>query len=235
MLKARGVLPLGAHGEDIFERVHDRARRIAGVLRNHTGGQEPEDPIAVDLTVGDTRIVGELSGLYPVGRVACGYSKLNARTRVDVWIHHLVLQGFEELPRRSVAIGPPFRRDGQEPDVKHYRTVPDAQDRLAELVALFWAGQRAPLPFFPDAALSFLWDDRKRNVDPDVKARWAAQSARRNYYGRYGAARSPWVQQVFGGVDPIAEDFVVDTGEGPVDFRMLARTVLNPALDREGR
>jgi exodeoxyribonuclease V gamma subunit len=234
LLQARGVLPLGAHGEDLFEGIHEMARRIAGVLRTHTGDQPPRDPVPIDLLVGDTRLTGEIGSIYPVGRMACGFSKLNARARVDIWLHHLVLQVLPEVPRSSVGIGPPFSRKGREPDVRLYRPVPNAHERLEELIALFWAGQRAALPFFPDAALSFLWDDRKRNVDPETKARWAAQSARRTFFGRYGSSRNAYVSQVFGGVDPIAPDFRVDTADCEVSFAGLARTVLGPALDHEG-
>ena len=233
LLRARGVLPLGAHGEDLFEGIHDMARKIAGVMRTHTGGQAPRDPVAIDQMVGDTRLTGEIAGIYPVGRVAAGYSKIAARARLDVWVHHLVLQTLPDAPRRSVAIGPPFKRDGTDPDARQYRPVPAAQERLQQLVSLYWAGQRAALPFFADAALSFMWDDRRRDVDPELKARWAVQSARRSYFSRYGSSRDPWVQQVFGGMDPVADDFVVDTGDGIVTFAQLARTVIGPVLDHE--
>jgi exodeoxyribonuclease V gamma subunit len=232
-LRGEGRLPLGVHGDAIFSGIYAMARQIVSVASQCSGGATALDPVAVDLQIGDTRVTGELRSVYPKARVAFGYSKLNARGRIDVWVHHLALQLMPELTDQSVAVGPPFGLRGKSPDTRRYRPVAGAERHLRDLLDLYWAGQRAPLPFFPDAALSFLWDDRKRNVDPDKKARWAIQSARSKYYGRWGSSRSSWVQQAFGGVDPIAADFTVDTGEGVFAFADLARRVLGPVLDCE--
>ena len=117
-------------------------------------------------------VTGALRGLWDGGLVRTSYGRVRAKGELSVWVEHLVLQCVAPPghSRRSVLVG----RGGDDqtgPYVVVLRPLPSdavATQRLAELVRLYWLGQRVPLPFFPESARAYLHRLRERRGSPDA-------------------------------------------------------------------
>lgn len=228
LLRAMGLLPLGAAGDSMYDALATDADPIAEVTRRLRQGARLRN-LPVDLTLPQLRVTGQLDARWPDGIVRAQYGVVRPKHLLSAWIHHLVLCaiGPSDQRLRSVLLGRPDKAGGAQ--ICRLRPVDDAHARLQDLARLYLAGQQRPLLLFP--ATSYAYARALR--EPDATPKQARISARQAWEGRgYGERDDPHLGRIFGDVDPLEEGFsLLSPPMVGGDFASLARRVFGPLLD----
>ncbi len=228
--RASGVLPFGTPGHLLYETIEEQAHCVELAARRYReGGRLP--PLEVDLEIGDTRIGGALGELWQCGQLRVQYGKLKARQRLSTWTRHLALQLVAPAgyPRSSVVVA---RADDGSAEV--LGLVPVEQERARELlfdvVELYWLGQRAALPLFPESSLAYVEALAKRSGEPDAEQQALRQATLEFNKKANGAeAQDVYIQRAFDGYEPLG-DSVPGAEAALPGFAELARRVFEPML-----
>jgi exodeoxyribonuclease V gamma subunit len=245
ILRARGDLPPGSIGTALFEDIAAEARALTTAARQF--GERRTNPLPIRMTVGGLSIVGALRDLREGAQLCLSYSKLRAKAQLAAWIKHLVLLNMQEsgLPNRSVVIGRAIDGDGIA--AWQFGDVDDPRQHLENLLLIFKAGERLPLPLPLDIALKFVEDTQpvgaaapskgKRTKTAKTMDEAAAIEKAREKYGPkrasvYSASDDLYFQLAFRGGDLFATGGMATTPELQpyADFRALARSVFMPLL-----
>ena len=189
----RGVLPPGQLGWRTATEVRDQARQLAVAALTHRQTPPTAHDVEVDLGAG-RRLTGTVSPVYADRLVTVGYSRLGPRQLAESWVRLLALAASD--PGQSwtaLAIG--RGRTGR-PAQRLLGPVPGtAADLLRDLVAVYDAGRREPLPLplktshawaaarlageDPRAAAEAAWKTRKypgEDADPAHVRVWDAHA-----------------------------------------------------------
>jgi exodeoxyribonuclease V gamma subunit len=147
----RGVLPPGRLGWRLANRVLAQAHPVADLAETLRAGRRGEAlDVAIDLGKGRL-LTGTVADVYGDRVVRTSYSRVGPKHWIDAWIPLLALCA--SRPTRSFSAGSVGRgakgRRG-EPDQATARvvwgTVAEAQTLLSDLVEMYDAGMREPLP-----------------------------------------------------------------------------------------
>ncbi|MEZ0577249.1 exodeoxyribonuclease V subunit gamma [Nocardioides sp. MH1] len=230
--RRRGVVPPGALGDRLLQKVAGRAKPLAREALAHTGSAPRTVDVDVDLG-GGRRLRGTVPEVHGDLLVRVSYSRLGPKHRLHSWIKLLALTASDaDRPWRSLTIG---RAEQARADLDVSRLAPldhRATDWLRELVAIRDQGLVEPLPLPLKTSLKYA---RARRTHTDASAaldRADFQSWR--YDGRFDGERlEPEHVLVWG--DKAALPGVGEPGEGeePHRFGALAMRVWSPLLESE--
>jgi exodeoxyribonuclease V gamma subunit len=193
----RGTLPPGQLGWRKATEIRDQAAMLASVALQHRHA----DPAAfdVDIDLGNRRLTGTVSQVFGDRLVSVTYSRLDGKHLLESWIPLLVLIAHD--PSRdwsAVCIGRPKR--GTTPRQEGLGRPHDvAVNLLADLVAIYDAGRREPIPL--PIKTSYAWAvARNSGEDPirDATYRWKS--------GNYpGEDEAPAHVRAWGRYAPLAD------------------------------
>jgi exodeoxyribonuclease V gamma subunit len=226
LLRAMGLLPLGAAGDSLYEAIALDTDPVAAVARRLRVDRRLPN-LAVDLSLPTLRVVGQLDRRWRAAMVRAQYGLVRAKHLVDAWIRHLVLCTVapDDQALRTVVVGRPERPGGAR--VCRLRPVEDARERLDELARLYVAGQQRPLLLFPRSSLAYVQALNEGKDDGEAR-----MAARAEWAGRsFGENEDPHLARIFGDLDPLTEGFSLL--EPPLvggDFASLSRRVFLPLL-----
>lgn len=163
----RGTLPplrLGWRKADSISRI---ATELAGVAQGYQRTQARAHDIAVDLGDG-RRVTGTVNRVFDDRLVEVTYSKLAAKHMLAAWVSLVALAvGKPDRRWTAICVG---RGDKDTVGVCCLHTPTDPRAVLNDLVALFDAGRREPLPL--PLKTSYAWAQRRhRGKDPVKFAR----------------------------------------------------------------
>lgn len=168
----RGTLAPGQLGWRKAKEIRDQADLLASAAQHYRQGDPRAYDVDVDLGCG-RRLTGTVSPVYGERLVSVTYSKLDGRHLLESWIPLLALSA--HLPRgdwSAVCIGRP--KKGSRPRVEGLGpSHDDAVELLRELVAIYDAGRREPIPL--PVKTSFAWAAARHcGDDPEREAqfRW---------------------------------------------------------------
>ncbi|MDD2769940.1 MAG: exodeoxyribonuclease V subunit gamma [Methylococcus sp.] len=213
--QAGNEYPQGQLGELLLKgelaRIRDYAERIAEFSR-----EAPLEPLPGALVFeieGETwTLSGALGQVRPCGLVRWRYDDTRPADYLTGWLDHLFLNA---MAARGVEPATTWiSRDGE----YRLQPVPEAHERLRELVALYRAGLRLPLHFFPKSAWVCalkLREGESEAAEREARKRWEASD-----YSRGESADPAYRQALRGQADPLDGEF----------FR-TAETVFGPLLD----
>jgi exodeoxyribonuclease V gamma subunit len=146
LLRAQGLLPHGKPGDLLF----------AGEAKTTQAFFDSIQPLpelrreAFSLPLGEFTLSGVVGQLDGDGRKVYPLGKLSYWQWLDIWLHHLALNTLEEstCPHHTFIFSPE----------KNYQLQPvsDAREQLEQLLAWYWQGLQAPLPFFPKTGLKVM-------------------------------------------------------------------------------
>jgi exodeoxyribonuclease V gamma subunit len=168
----RGTLPPGRLGWRSATEIREVARRLA--ISAHPHRQVSPQAFDVDVELGGgRRLTGTVPGVYAYRLVSVSYSRLDAKQLLTAWVQLLALSANDDDHNwTGLAIGRP--RSGSTPATRLFGPVgPDARALLADLVSIYDAGRREPLPL--PLKTSFAWcQARRTDEDPMIAAgrRW---------------------------------------------------------------
>lgn len=231
LLRAMGLLPLGAAGDSLYEAIALDTDPIAAVARRmRVGSRLPN--LSLDLSLPTLRLVGQLDRRWPTAMVRAQYGFVRAKHLLDAWIRHLALCALrpDDQAPRTVLVGRPTRPGGAR--VCRLQPVADAEQRLDELARLYLAGQQRPLLLFPRASLAYVQTLRDKHDEAEARLAARGEWADRSF----GEGEDPHLARIFGDLDPLAEGFsLLDPSvHSPMlggDFAALSRRVFTPLLD----
>jgi exodeoxyribonuclease V gamma subunit len=171
----RGTLPPGRLGWRKATEIRDRAALLKEAAQPFRKGVP--DAVDVDIDLGGRRLTGTVSPVFGVRLVSVTYSKLDGRHLLQSWIPLLAL--LAHAPHRdwsATCIGRPKR--GTTPRREELGRPGDAAvELLSDLVAMYDAGRREPLPL--PVKTSFAWAEaRHSRSDPEQAAMYRWRSNR---------------------------------------------------------
>jgi exodeoxyribonuclease V gamma subunit len=222
--QASPELPAGATGDVLKRRELGALARLAGDVRGALAAGAARLPFALRLTpnwpdTGDIALFGEhdaklreaLSGTAPVllqgtlnrvtdaGQILYRYASPSAREYLNAWLVHLAYCAAQpEGPCRTVWFGAADRFA--------FSRVEAPLEHLAPLVALFMAGRRLPLRFFPKSAWA-----KVNGGDSEALGVWISDRVR-------GESDDPALAIAWRGLDLTLEE----------PFGVLSRLVFEP-------
>jgi exodeoxyribonuclease V gamma subunit len=229
-VRASGRLPLGVLGACVYDDVRSAVDQVASAAARCVRGTRLE-PVVIDAAIEDTRITGIIADIWPQGLVQYQFSKVGQRHELGVWIRHLVLNWLmpSGYPTSSFLVGRPAS-DGS--PIVRFHPVRGPAAILQELVRLYWLGQTAPLPLFPQASRTYAEALRRAKAgDTEERALQKAISAFNGSQHRRGDADDPYVRQVFGDRDAFAPASPGCEDPTRPSFQQLAQIVFGPLLD----
>ncbi len=198
-LTVSGRLPPGALGKGALDAIIAKVRPLVlSALTLQTG---PGRTLDVDIDLGDRRVTGTIGDVFGNNRVAVFFSNLGAKHRLAAWIDALALAaGLPDENFTAHTIGK-HRTGGQvamiRPLAEH-----DARDWLRDLVAVYEAGHREPLPLPVKTSLAWAEEFRRAqsgsDADPDARARAEWVTPRFSDSGFPKEDADPWHVRAFG-------------------------------------
>lgn len=207
LARAAGVLPHGTIGEVLFQRERDAVEAYAAKLVPLLP-RERLDAVAIDIDLGDARLLGTLANVSARGLMAYRAANVTANDRVASWIRHLAL---------NAAAPPGVERvttyAGQD-CVLRFGPIRDARDRLRELLDLYFEGMRRPLAFFPRTSCEY---SKGWEVSYKVRNIWYGSD---HSDESWGDRDDPYYQLAFRGEEPLRS----------ADFDRVARAVFAPMV-----
>jgi exonuclease V gamma subunit len=170
LMRASGRLPVGGMSRLAFVDVDDELQQFLTELRSFGALQNR----LLDVSVGQTRVRGELSGFAREFLVLARIASIKPKDHLRAWLHHVFValarhRGDADWPVVTILLGKRAQW--------RLRTLPlEVAEKQAELLLRgFREGTPAPLPFFEQASHEYgerLHDDK----EPDEAMR-AARSA----------------------------------------------------------
>ncbi|TAN50527.1 MAG: exodeoxyribonuclease V subunit gamma [Betaproteobacteria bacterium] len=164
LARAGNEFPAGPLGDAALASEIRELRAFARGLQEDIGGAAPEPhAAALEFEIeGETwRLEGAVGELRAGRLVRSRYDDVRAADYLSGWIAHLFLCA----TLKSVAVTRWHSRDG----VYALQPYAEARERLAELMALYREGLRAPLHFFPKSAWAYVTSDGDLGK---AKGRW---------------------------------------------------------------
>jgi exodeoxyribonuclease V gamma subunit len=149
LMRASGRLPLGEAGAAHFRGLQADVQAFLEQLRPRFGAGYI-DPIQVDHTLGEFRLVGEIRRLTANGSLHFRCASVKPKDLLRFWVQHLVLNA--ALP------GGPYSSAVLVGSDKVFEAppLPKAPELLAGLLDLYWKGLTQPLKFFPQTAWTYV-------------------------------------------------------------------------------
>ena len=198
-LKIGGLLPPGPLGTGVLDEIITVVRPL--VLAALELRRGPQRTLDVDIDLGEARLFGTVGDVWGNNLVAVSFSNLGAKHRLAAWISALALAaGLPDENWTAHTIGK--HRSGGQVQLIRPLAQHDAQEWLRDLVALYRAGQREPLPM--PVRTSLAWAEEFRRVragtegDPEMKARSEWESPRFNDSGFPKEDADTWHVRAFG-------------------------------------
>ncbi len=141
----RGVLPPGRLGWRLAKKLAEEAEPVADQAASITQG-EPVSALDVDVDLGgDRRLRGTVTDLYGERIVKVNFSRLGPKHLLDAWIPLLALCATR--PGRHWSAGAVGRGGRDNPVARTaFASVEGATELLRDLVAIYDAGMREPVP-----------------------------------------------------------------------------------------
>ncbi len=179
----RGELPPGELGRRSLDRIDDIANQLCRATSQHRRG-EP-DRYDVDIDLGDRRrLTGTVASVFGDRIVSVGYSKPEHKHLLRAWVPLLALAAHR--PDRAWSALCLGRGDTDEQiGQREFNAPSGAAGKLRDLVELYDAGRRQPLPLPPKT--SFAWAEKSY---AGKKPRWSANQ-RWDPYGYLGENATP--------------------------------------------
>ncbi|OBK85867.1 exodeoxyribonuclease V subunit gamma [Mycobacterium sp. 1165178.9] len=178
----RGTLPPGQLGWRKVTEIRDQAALLAREALGHRQGHGHGGAAAYDVDIdlgGGRRLTGTVSPVYGDRLVSVTYSRLDGKHLLESWIPLLALAAHDP-DRDWLAVCVGRMRRGTSTRVEGLGPPPDreqAVDVLRELVTVYDAGRREPLPL--PIKTSYAWAAaRYGGEDPVTEARYRWKSDR---------------------------------------------------------
>jgi exodeoxyribonuclease V gamma subunit len=198
-LKVGGLLPPGALGKGVLDGIITKVRPLVLSALSLQAG--PVRTLDVDIDLDDRRVTGTIGDIFGNNLVAVSFSNLGAKQRLAAWLNALALAaGRPDENWTAHTIGK--HRSGGQVAMVRPLAEHDARGWLRDLVALYEAGLREPLPLPVKTSLAWAEEFRRTqggsDGDPDGRARAEWTTPRFNDSGFPKEDSDVWHKRAFG-------------------------------------
>lgn len=193
----RGTLPPGRLGMRKAKDIRDQAAELARAALQHRRGDPDAYDVDIDLAEG-RRLTGTVTPVFGGRTVSVTYSRLGGKHLMESWIPLLLLSaGRPGCDWTALCIG--RARNNHRIEQRLLGPPPDPGATLRDLVRLYDAGRREPLPL--PVRTSFAWAEARHcGNDPARAAGWRWHS--QNHF--HGEDAEPAHEKVWGRRAPLA-------------------------------
>ncbi|MBU2261061.1 MAG: exodeoxyribonuclease V subunit gamma, partial [Proteobacteria bacterium] len=198
VMMAAGQLPHGTAGVFQYEELCRGVKAFAEIVRPYLGRRGTPPP-EIDAAIGGFRLFGRMERLDEDGLVHYRYATLRAWDHLRLWLGNLLwrLAEPDHSPRPALLIG--------RGEAWNYAEPEEPLPALHGLLLLYEKGMKSPLPFFPDASLSYaeavLGGKNKTEALRKAEGVWMGNER------ITGEGDDPYVHLCFGAEPPLGEDF----------------------------
>jgi exodeoxyribonuclease V gamma subunit len=226
VLLAEGILPHGPAGEAALREHRGAITGFTAQLRDKTLLPQPGQSVDVEIELNGFKIRGQLDRFSKEAQLCLRPATIKGPDLLQAWIRHLVwhLQpGATPAPAQTVVAG----MDGAKLDQKTLLPPKDAAQHIADLLNLFWQGQRLPWPLFPKSSYEFALVNKANAGKAEEKQKDPLNAARKKWEGEENSSISfpekddPYLDLCFRHTDPLADD----------EFAKAAQRVFEPVLE----
>jgi exodeoxyribonuclease V gamma subunit len=152
-LQAQGLWLPGAAGDVEFE-LHQQAMDEFVERIRSTDIGTPLDDLAVDLKIGEYRLLGKLGNRYQNGSLFYRYADLKGKDFILAWLHHLIINRIQDQGTYLLSADEDLLFL---PDLCH-------PDYLPQFMAIYKLGQQQPDAFFVEASLAYVRQAEKQRA-----------------------------------------------------------------------
>ena len=197
LLKGKGELPVGPFADVAYRSYSDAADEFAAALQPQLAVSL--EPLEIDQQIGDFHLHGWLNNLTDGGLQSYRYTKIKAKDKLALWVHHLALCLIQpdDIPLQSQH----FAEDG----TLNFEPVSDATHQLHQLLEIYWQGLQMPQPFYAESSLQYATLIKKgKGLDE------ALNKANKLFIGNdfySGEGGDPYLQLALRGEHPFNERF----------------------------
>jgi exodeoxyribonuclease V gamma subunit len=229
-LRASGQLPLGSVGSIAYRKLCSGIEPLAHkALGERIGAALPPLPVALEL--GGLQLRGALGELWQSARVEASASRPGRRFELTCFVQHVVLccqlarTPLPGYPAQSVLLA---ASAAGEVEIIRFATPDQPEPLLRALLALYQAGQSAPLPFeylVSRAYAEALWDEKSE----DEALERAASKFSEQQLREANVKPDAYVLAFY----PRFEDML--NARGVPSFVEIARTLFDPFFALQGK
>jgi exodeoxyribonuclease V gamma subunit len=191
----RGLLPPGPLGVALVQKVGRQVEAVVSASANERA--DPAQSQDVDVVLSDgTRLTGTVGGVRGDVLLSTTYSRLGPRHRLQAWINVVALTVTQpERPWRAVAVG--RSKNAAARSMLGPLDPGEARAAVEELVQLYRAGLRSPLPLPLKTGAAYAAQRQRRSRAPAARAaaegewltgRFPGEQADAEHVLLYGAA-----------------------------------------------
>ena len=229
--RARGQLPLGTMGDLELREVLLESRELSARTLTMRGG-ERRPPRRVNLLLGEVRLTGALSELYPRAQVLARAGRTRARSLLTAWVRHLVLQmaRAEDDPVSTALVTHRGREKDGADVITEFLPVRDPHRHLSELLTLYAMTAEVPLALFPETSFAYA-AAKPESAESEGWKEWRHDSPQQGK----GEEDDEHVARLVGGRAPFERDFRVVSSSTHPTFDDLAHLVFDPLLAHRKR
>jgi len=199
-LQAQGRWISGICGELAFEQQQQAINQFADLIQQQDLGAKQEDQ-PIDITVGDYRLLGNLSQVYEQGSLIYRYANIKGKDFMLSWLHHLIMNHVQPQNTHLLSLDEQLVFSSHEVE---------PSDTLAKLINIFVQGQQQPDAFFTESTFSYVKQALKLKTSKRAKTP-AIISAQEQLKKEIGFDQS--LQQLYQHVEDLSvvlnEDFEV--------------------------
>ncbi|MEI7836431.1 MAG: exodeoxyribonuclease V subunit gamma, partial [Planctomycetota bacterium] len=205
-LRRSGQLPAGGLGQHLLNDIGLRGYQLAQLAMEH--GVDPGLPVEpVHLDIEGRTITGTIQGLTANGIRRAVYSKHHVRRHLKVWVDHVLVTASLGLAKNSGLVAWCKEDKTEWAAIQWFSAVDEQTARryISQLLRLWAAAHRMPLPFFVDLVDSRRTFEKKRKTILSHEERlFMARQEFEYVHGRPPLSREPDIITAFAGRDPFA-------------------------------
>jgi exodeoxyribonuclease V gamma subunit len=196
---AKGVLPHGNVGRNVFEDLSNEADIFIRRLDNFTNVESVDD-IDVDLEINGFHLSGKLTGMHRPGLIRIRYAKKKAKDLLSTWVLHLVLCALKhrQCAPKTILVC----KDG----TWEFQPLDNGTHILHDLLQIYWQGLGEPLLLFPEASYAYAHQRLTKNKSQQS----ALSAARWRWLGnefQKGESEDPYFKRCFKHTNPLGSEF----------------------------
>ncbi len=156
-LKAQGRWLSGTPGTIKYNSQQQQITAFTDLIEEQNIGLKKPDQ-AIDIHIGEYRLVGNLANLYQNGSLIYRYAKLKGKDFMQAWLHHLIINQLS--PQNSYLLST---------DESLCFTADKQEKTLEKLIGFYIQGQQQPDIFFTEASFAYVQQLLKLNSSKRAK------------------------------------------------------------------
>lgn len=190
-LQAQGRWLSGMNGELAFEQQQQEIKQFAVLIMEQGVGKKEVD-YAIDITIDNYRLIGNLGHIYQNGSLFYRYANLKGKDFMLAWLHHLMVNQIKTQNTHILSLDETLMFSSE---VGH-------TGALQTLIKIYHQGQQHPEAFFTESAFAYIKQALKLKTSSRAKIP-AIISAQEQLKKEMDFDRS--LQQLYQNVEPLTE------------------------------